>query len=88
MPIPLFEEYGIGLKPSISTKNLREKLGLKAGVVSTGNSLGCTEACMEIMKEHSAKAKVEFCRRDSKAGPTAARLGDGGRCRGVGSRSL
>eukprot|EP00803_Ostreobium_quekettii_P008206 evm.model.scf_1725EXC.2 EVM.evm.TU.scf_1725EXC.2 scf_1725EXC:17751-21773(-) len=55
--IPGFKEYGLGLTHSYSTANLRAALGLKSGVVSSGNSLDYTDKCMEIMKGSDAAVK-------------------------------
>ena len=43
IPIPGFQEYGVGSYVSHPTKNLVESLGLKTGIVSSGNSLDCTD---------------------------------------------
>lgn len=57
IPIPGFDKYGIGLIKSPSVPNLQAALGLKLGVVSSGNSLDYTDKCMEIMGQHQAAVK-------------------------------
>ncbi|KAJ6707974.1 5'-METHYLTHIOADENOSINE/S-ADENOSYLHOMOCYSTEINE NUCLEOSIDASE 1 [Salix viminalis] len=39
IPIPVFDLYGVGLRQSFSTPNLLKELNLKAGKLSTGDSL-------------------------------------------------
>ncbi|KAL6219146.1 hypothetical protein ACLB2K_012352 [Fragaria x ananassa] len=39
IPIPVFDLYGVGLKPACSTPSLQKELDLKVGKLSTGNSL-------------------------------------------------
>ncbi|CAM8936699.1 unnamed protein product [Rhodiola kirilowii] len=39
IPIPVFDQYGVGSRPAISTSNLAEALNLKVGKLTTGDSL-------------------------------------------------
>ncbi|CAH8305583.1 unnamed protein product [Eruca vesicaria subsp. sativa] len=39
IPIPMFDLYGVGLRPAFSTPNLLKELSLKIGRLSTGDSL-------------------------------------------------
>jgi 5'-methylthioadenosine nucleosidase len=57
IPLPGFDKYGLGTTASTPTPNLQAALGLKAGIVSSGNSLDYTERCMDIMNEHGAHVK-------------------------------
>ncbi|GMH36629.1 hypothetical protein BSKO_04502 [Bryopsis sp. KO-2023] len=57
IPLPGFDEYGLGIKQSASTENLQAELPVKNGVVSSGNSLDYTDKCLEIMKENFAAVK-------------------------------
>lgn len=57
IPIPGFDVYGIGHHDALPTPVLRETLGLKAGVVSSGNSLDFTSEDMVRMVEHEASVK-------------------------------
>ena len=57
IPIPGFEEYGIGSYPTLDTSALARKLGYKTGVVSTGNSLDYTDSCLKIMDSNQARVK-------------------------------
>jgi len=57
IPIPGFDVYGIGRFDALPTPALQAALGLKAGVVSSGNSLDYTSEDMERMVEHSTAVK-------------------------------
>lgn len=57
IPIPGFDVYGIGRFDAVATPALQQALGLKAGVVSSGNSLDYTAEDMERMQEHKAAVK-------------------------------
>lgn len=39
IPIPVFDQYGVGLRQAFSTPSLLKELNLKAGKLSTGDSL-------------------------------------------------
>ncbi|XP_043713359.1 5'-methylthioadenosine/S-adenosylhomocysteine nucleosidase-like isoform X1 [Telopea speciosissima] len=39
IPIPVFDQYGVGARRTCSTPNLLQKLNLKSGKLSTGDSL-------------------------------------------------
>jgi 5'-methylthioadenosine nucleosidase len=57
IPIPGFDLYGIGKYEALPTPALRTALGLKPGVVSSGNSLDYTTEDMARMVEHGAAVK-------------------------------
>mmetsp|Transcript_30413 Transcript_30413/g.42090 ORF Transcript_30413/g.42090 Transcript_30413/m.42090 type:complete len:250 (-) Transcript_30413:99-848(-) len=58
IPIPGFESFGVGSVKSPSCPNLRAALpNLKAGVVTTGNSLDCTERDSECIKANEGSVK-------------------------------
>ncbi|GIL43614.1 hypothetical protein Vafri_1271 [Volvox africanus] len=57
IPLPSFDKYGIGYSLCLATPILQEELGLKQGVVSSGNSLDYTDKCMEIMGQHQVAVK-------------------------------
>jgi len=55
--IPGWDNYAKGHHVSHPVDNLREALGFKAGVVTTGNSLDATDRDMEIMASNDASVK-------------------------------
>jgi 5'-methylthioadenosine nucleosidase len=57
IPLPGFDKFGLGFTPSVPTPNMQAALGLKPGVVTSGDSLDFTDRCMEIMVEHGAAVK-------------------------------
>ncbi|KAK3288813.1 hypothetical protein CYMTET_3724 [Cymbomonas tetramitiformis] len=57
IPIPDFVTFATGAIKAVPTPNLAIALGLKQGVVTTGNSLDCTEKDAEIMKANGAHVK-------------------------------
>lgn len=57
IPIPGFQEYGVGKRLTLSAPAMRRELGLKAGVVSSGNSLDYTREDMALMEQHEAAVK-------------------------------
>ena len=57
IPIPGFEQYGIGSFPTLDVSKLAKDLGFKTGVVSTGNSLDYTDACLKLMDSNQARVK-------------------------------
>lgn len=57
IPLPSFNKYGIGYSLCPPAPALVAELGLKQGVVSSGNSLDYTDRCMDTMKEHDAAVK-------------------------------
>mmetsp|Transcript_2039 Transcript_2039/g.3190 ORF Transcript_2039/g.3190 Transcript_2039/m.3190 type:complete len:248 (-) Transcript_2039:609-1352(-) len=57
IPIPSFEQYGVGRIVTQPCPNLVKGLNLKLGVVSSGNSLDFTDQCMAIMKAEGAAVK-------------------------------
>lgn len=57
IPIPGFDAYGLDYTPSTPTPNLQKALGLKVGLVTSGNSLDYTEKCLSIMTAHNAAVK-------------------------------
>lgn len=57
IPIPGFREYGIGTYEAVPVPNLTAELGLKTGVVSSGNSLDYTKQDMEAMVKSNVAVK-------------------------------
>jgi 5'-methylthioadenosine nucleosidase len=57
IPIPGFDLYGVGRYEALPTPALRAALGLKAGLVSSGNSLDFTAEDMAAMTHHGASIK-------------------------------
>lgn len=57
IPIPGFDRYGIGDFPVMSLPGMAETLGLKTGVISTGNSLDCTPADSALLERNNASVK-------------------------------
>lgn len=57
IPLPGFDKQGLGYVESTPTPQLRAALGLKAGIVTSGNSLDYTEQDMQIMNKHGAAVK-------------------------------
>lgn len=58
-PLQPFEAYGIGRSAAVPTPNLQKAIGLKAGVVSSGNSLDHMPRDLEIMRQHDTAIKVQ-----------------------------
>ncbi|KAL4423462.1 hypothetical protein ABPG77_005414 [Micractinium sp. CCAP 211/92] len=57
IPIPGFDKYGVGAFDAVPTPQLQAALGLKAGMVTSGNSLDYTAEDMARMVEHEAAVK-------------------------------
>lgn len=57
IPIPGFEEYGLGSYPCYDTSTMAKALNLKTGAVSTGNSLDLLDRDMEIITSNEAIIK-------------------------------
>uniref|UniRef100_A0A7S0Y7R1 Nucleoside phosphorylase domain-containing protein n=1 Tax=Polytomella parva TaxID=51329 RepID=A0A7S0Y7R1_9CHLO len=57
IPIPGFDAYGIGRQLCLPTPQLRAALGLKEGVISSGNSLDYTDSCLKIMEAEGVAIK-------------------------------
>ncbi|KAL3136321.1 hypothetical protein ABBQ38_005585 [Trebouxia sp. C0009 RCD-2024] len=57
IPIPGFDKYGVGAHTSAPTTRLQKELGLKAGMVSSGNSLDYTEQDMAFMLSNQVAVK-------------------------------
>lgn len=53
-----FDQYGIGAFSAVPTPALQAALGLKAGVVTSGNSLDYTAEDMANMQRSEAAVKV------------------------------
>ncbi|KIY95815.1 hypothetical protein MNEG_12148 [Monoraphidium neglectum] len=49
--------FGIGYIETVPTPNLQASLGLKPGVVTSGDSLDYTDKCLEIMRDGGAAVK-------------------------------
>lgn len=57
IPIPGFDEYGIGSYSTFAPAGMAQALGLKEGGVSTGNALDYTDVCLEIIERNEGHAK-------------------------------
>lgn len=57
IPLPVFDEYGIGRYPLHDNFNFAEKLRLKKGIISTGNSLDYTSSELDFFKENNVSLK-------------------------------
>lgn len=60
IPLPGFDKYGdyhIKARDAVDVEALAKRLGFKMGVVTTGNSLDATTACMERMMGAEASVK-------------------------------
>jgi nucleoside phosphorylase len=57
IPLKGFDAYGIGSYPCIDMPDLIEELSLKQGIISTGNSLDCTQTDMEMIEKNGAEIK-------------------------------
>ena len=55
--LPLYEPYGVYEVPTLDAPRLREALGLKRGLVSSGNSLAASSADLEHLALHGAAVK-------------------------------
>jgi len=59
--IPVFDAYGVWETPSLPAARLAAALGLKLGVVSSGNSLNCSERDREVLDAAGAHVKEMEC---------------------------
>ena len=59
--IPVFDAYGIWDVTHTPATRLAEELGFKLGVVSTGNSLNCSERDREVLDASGAHVKEMEC---------------------------
>ncbi|BHH85608.1 hypothetical protein LA52FAK_38970 [Desulforhopalus sp. 52FAK] len=57
IPLPRFEQYGLGQYTSYDTSVISKELQLKTGSVSTGNSLDLLEKDMQLIKKSGAIIK-------------------------------
>lgn len=57
IPLPGFDQYGMGLYPSYDTSLIAKDLQLKTGIVSTGNSLDLLEKDMQLIEANRAIIK-------------------------------
>lgn len=57
IPIPGFQEYGIGGYPGARIDGMAAKLGLRPGIISTGNSLDMLDRDLEIIQQNNADVK-------------------------------
>jgi len=57
IPLPNFDAYGIGNYELINTDFLAERIGLKQGIISTGNSLDHVDRDMQLMNQNNASLK-------------------------------
>lgn len=61
IPLPGFDKYGVGHHELMDASVLRTKLGLKPGVVTTGNSLDAVDVDLQLMKKNGAHVKDMEC---------------------------
>jgi len=57
IPLPKFDEYGIGNYGLINTDYLAKQIGIKQGIISTGNSLDYVDRDLQLMKMSNASLK-------------------------------
>jgi len=57
IPIPGFQEFGLGSYPCPDVRPIAKALGVKTGSVSTGNSLSSITEDLDIMKGYEGRAK-------------------------------
>ncbi|OPZ73533.1 MAG: 5'-methylthioadenosine/S-adenosylhomocysteine nucleosidase [Verrucomicrobia bacterium ADurb.Bin474] len=57
IPIPRFREFGLGGYVCPDVRPMAAALGMKTGVVSTGNSLASISTDLEIMQSYEGRAK-------------------------------
>jgi len=57
IPLPGFDQYGMGFYPAYDTSAVARELKLKTGAVSTGNSLDLLEKDMQIIQANQAIIK-------------------------------
>lgn len=57
IPLSGFDEYGHWAFDGVPTPNLQKKLGLKGGVISSGNSMDFVKEDLDNMEKHSAVVK-------------------------------
>jgi nucleoside phosphorylase len=57
IPLPGFDQYGMGFYPAYDTSAVAHELKLKTGAVSTGNSLDLLEKDMQIIQANQAIIK-------------------------------
>lgn len=57
IPVPGFQEYGVGNYPGASVDGISAKLNLVPGMVSTGNSLDIMDRDLEIIEQNNADVK-------------------------------
>lgn len=57
VPLPGFHESSLGSYPTADLTHIAKKLDLKQGVVTTGDALDATEACMNRMNGSEASVK-------------------------------
>lgn len=55
--LPKFDKYGIGFYPCFPAEDMAMELGLRLGVVSTGNSLDYTEKDLALMISYNGVVK-------------------------------
>ncbi|KAK6946383.1 Nucleoside phosphorylase domain [Dillenia turbinata] len=57
IPIPVFDQYGVGLRRTFQTPNLLKELNLKVGRLSTGDSLDMSQPDEAAIMENDATVK-------------------------------
>lgn len=55
--LPGFKEYGFGCYPTFDCRAMASELGLRLGIITTGNSLDFTEKDMELIKHNQGVVK-------------------------------
>jgi len=55
--LPRFKEYGFGYFPTYDCRTIAKELGLRIGVITTGNSLDFTDKDIELIKENRGVVK-------------------------------
>ncbi|KAJ1283593.1 hypothetical protein BS78_03G139900 [Paspalum vaginatum] len=57
IPIPAFDMYGVGARKTFGTPNILKELNLKAGKLTTGNSLDMSPKDEEMIRSNDATIK-------------------------------
>eukprot|EP00239_Pterosperma_sp_CCMP1384_P010929 CAMPEP_0197860836 /NCGR_PEP_ID=MMETSP1438-20131217/36483_1 /TAXON_ID=1461541 /ORGANISM="Pterosperma sp., Strain CCMP1384" /LENGTH=252 /DNA_ID=CAMNT_0043477827 /DNA_START=124 /DNA_END=882 /DNA_ORIENTATION=+ len=57
IPIPGFDKYGVGIERAVPVNGMHTTLGLKVGIVTTGNSLDCSPHDKEMIDTNGGDVK-------------------------------
>ncbi len=57
VPLPGFDEAGLGRYPATNARGLARALDLECGIISSGSSLSKSDADMKVINRHGAVAK-------------------------------